>query len=264
MPRIGWLREELRFAGEVASVTVSRKACRWFAAVTVETGDDPPTMRDGATISLTIGVDVGVETLAATSDGIKYSNPKPLKRSLGRLARLQRRKARGRKGSKRNLRLRERIARLHKRIRDQRADAQHKATTAIVKRSGCVKCETLNVKGMTRNRRLARSVSDAGMSEFIRMLEYKCELHGVAFEKADRWFPSSQLCSRCGARNRALTLATREWRCESCGAVHDRDLNAAINLAGSSSAAGRGDCVGPGGIVRSAAIREASTERTMS
>ena len=88
------------------------------------------------------------------------------------------------------------------------------------------------------------------------MLEYKCELHGVAFEKADKWFPSSQLCSGCGARNRSLTL--REWRCESCGAVHDRDLNAAINLAGSSSAAGRGDCVGPGGFVRSA--REASTE----
>ena len=96
------------------------------------------------------------------------------------------------------------------------------------------------------------------------MLEYKCELHGVAFEKADRRFPSSQLCSRCGTRNRALTLATREWRCESCGAVHDRDLNAAINLAGSSSAAGRGDCVRPGGIVRSAAILEASTERMMS
>ena len=98
------------------------------------------------------------------------------------------------------------------------------------------------------------------MSEFERMLEYKCELYGVAFEKADKWFPSSQLCSGCGARNRALTLATREWRCESCGAVHDRDLNAAINLAGSSSAAGRGDCVGPDGIVRSAAIPEASTE----
>ena len=144
--------EELRFAGEVASVTVSRKACRWFAAVTVETGEDPPTMRDGATI----GVDVGVETLAACSDGIKYSNPKPLKRSLGRLARLQRRKARGRKGSKRNRLLKERIAKLHKRIRDMRADAQ--ATTAIVKRSGRVKCETLNVKGMTGNRRFARSV----------------------------------------------------------------------------------------------------------
>ena len=235
---------------------MSRKAERWFAAVTVETGDEPPTKRVGAT------VDVGVKTLAVCSDGIEYSNPKPLKRSLGRLARLQRRKARGRKGSKRNQLLKARIAKLHKRIRDMRADAQ--ATTAIVKRSGRIVCETLNVKGMTRNRRLARSVSDSGMSEFVRMLEYKCELYGVAFEKADKWFPSSQLCSRCGARNRALTLATREWRCESCGAVHDRDLNAAINLAGSSSAAGRGDCVGPGGIVRSAAIPEASTERMMS
>ena len=262
LPRIGWIRmrEELRFAGDVASVTVSRKAGRWFAAVTVETGDEPPTMRDGATI----GVDVGVERLAVCSDGIVYSNPKPLKRALGRLARLQRRKARGREGSKRNYLLKERIAKLHKRIRDIRADAHHKATTAIAKRSGRVVCETLNVKGMTRNRRLARSVSDSAMSEFVRMLEYKCELYGVAFEKADKWFPSSQLCSRCGARNRSLTLATREWRCESCGAVHDRDLNAAINLAASSAASGRGDCVGPGGFVRSAAIREASTERMMS
>ena len=94
----------------MASVTVSRKAGRWFAAVTVETGDDPPTKRDGAT------VDVGVKTLAVCSDGIVYSNPKPLKRALGRLARLQRRKARGRKGSKRNRLLKER--KLHKRIRD--------------------------------------------------------------------------------------------------------------------------------------------------
>ena len=107
---------------------------------------------------------------------------------------------------------------------------------------------------------MARSVADSGMSEFVRTLEYKCELHGVAFEKADKWFPSSQLCSRCGARNRALTLATREWRCASCGAAHGRDLNAAINLADSSSAAGRGDCVGSGGFVRSAAVNEASTE----
>ena len=114
LPRIGWLRmrEELRFSGDVASVTVSRKAGRWFAAVTVETGDEPPTMRDGATV----GVDVGVKKLAVCSDGIEYSNPKPLKRSLGRLARLQRRKARGRKGSKRNRLLKER--KLHKRIRD--------------------------------------------------------------------------------------------------------------------------------------------------
>ena len=107
-----------------------RKACRWFAAVTVETGEDPPAQRDGATI----GVDVGVKTLAARSDGITH--PKALKRSLGRLAGLQRRK--------------ERVARLHKRIRDMRADAH--ATTAIAKRSGRVVCETLNVRGMTRNR----------------------------------------------------------------------------------------------------------------
>ena len=170
----------------------------------------------------------------------------------------------GRKGSKRNRLLKERIAKLHKRIRDIREDAHHKATTAIAKRSGRVKCETLNVKGMMRNRRLARSVADSGMSEFVRMLEYKCELYGVAFEKTDKWFPSSQLCSGCGARNRSLTLAMREWRCESCGAVHDRDLNAAINLAGSSSAAGRGDRVGPDGFARSAAIPEAPTERMMS
>ena len=103
------------------------------------------------------------------------------------------------------------------------------------------------------------------MAEFIRMLEYKCELYGVAFEKVDMWFPSSQLCHCCRWRNRELTLAMREWRCQSCGAVHDRDLNAAKNIAAASSAAsGRGDCVGPGGIVRSAAIREASTERMMS
>lgn len=166
LPRIGWLRmrEELRFAGQVSTVTVSRKADRWFAAVTVETGDDPPAFRDGARI----GVDVGVATLATC--GVKYENPKALAAALKRLARLQRRKARGRRGSNRNRRIGMRIAKLHRRIRDVRADAHHKAATAITKRSGVV--VTLNVKGMMRGPRNARGTADASMAEFVRMLEY--------------------------------------------------------------------------------------------
>ena len=265
LPRIGWLRmrEELRFSGKVTVVTVSRKAGRWFAAVSVETGGDPPVKRGGAII----GVDVGETTLTACSDGVKYENPKALALALGRLARLQRKLSKRKKGSKRRRLLRERIAKLHRRIRNIRVDAHHKATTAITKRGGRVVCETLNVKGMMRGPRNARGTADASMAEFIRMLEYKCELYGVAFEKVDMWFPSSQLCHCCGWRNRELTLAMREWRCQSCGAVHDRDLNAAKNIAAASSAAsGRGVPVRPGdgAAVRPAWCAEASTERMVS
>ena len=258
LPKVGRLRmrEELRFDGEIVGCVVSEKAGRCYASFTVDAKCAAPTKREGRSI----GVDVGLKTLAQCSDGVNYSNPAPLKRLLARLRRHQRALARRKKGSNRRLAMKKRIARLHKRIADVRSDAHHKATTAIAKRGAAIGCETLNVKGMMRNRRLSRALADAGLAEFIRQLEYKCELYGASFEKKDRWFPSSKLCHQCGWKNDGLTLAMREWTCR-CGAVLDRDLNASINLepAASSAVSGRGRLVRRPAFVPGAAAVETST-----
>ena len=258
LPKVGWLRmrEVLRFDGELVGCVVSERAGRCYAAFTVDTKTAEPPKRVGETV----GVDIGLKTLAVCSDGVEYANSTPLKRLLAKMRRHQRALARRRKGSNRRAAMKRRIARLHKRIVDVRGDSHHKATTAIAKRGGHVVCETLNVKGMMRNRRLARSIADAGLAEFVRQLEYKCALYGAKFEKADRWFPSSKLCHHCGWKNDGLTLAMREWECK-CGAVLDRDLNAAINLeqAASSAVSGRRRLVRRPAFAPDAAAVEAST-----
>ena len=256
LPKIGWLRmrESVRFEGEIVGCVVSEKTGRCHAAFTVDTKVPSLEKREGEII----GVDVGIKTLTACSDGIAHANPAPLKRMLAKLRRHQRTLARRKKGSRRQA-MKQRVARLHKRIAAVRNDAHHKATTAIAKRGGHVVCETLNVKGMMRNRRLARAMADAGLAEFVRQLEYKCDLYGATFEMANRWFPSSKLCHQCGWKNDGLTLAMREWTCQS-GAVLDRDINAAKNLAASFAAAGRGRHVRRPDFVPGAAAVEASTQ----
>ena len=151
--------------------------------------------------------------------------------------------------------------RLHARVVNVRNDSHHKATTAIAKSAGRVVVETLNVAGMMRNRRLARAISDAGMSGFLVKLEYKCRWYGAEFVKADRWFASSKLCAHCGWKNEDLTLSDREWWCGGCGILNDRDANAAENLAIwpglSFPVSGRGDRVRP---AMPAVVGEASNE----
>ena len=119
---------------------------------------------------------------------------------------------------------------LHIDIANLRADHHHKATTQIAKRGGTVKVETLTVAGMKHNRRLARAISDAGLSAFVRQLEYKCHWYGAEFRRVDRWYPSSKTCSRCGAVKQSLLLSERTYRCHRCGFACDRDANAARNL----------------------------------
>ena len=142
-----------------------------------------------------------------------------------------------------------------------RNDHHHKATTAIAKSAGRVVVETLNVAGMIRNRRLARAVSDAGVSGFLAKLEYKCAWYGAEYVKADRWYPSSKLCSHCGWKNDDLTLADREWWCGGCGALNERDYNAAVNLSNwpglSFPVSGCGDRVR---LATPAVVGEASTD----
>ena len=181
-------------------------------------------------------------------------NPRALAPALRKLRKLDKAIARSRKvhgrieHSNRRERLYARRRRLHARICNVRNDAHHKATTAIAKPAGRVVIEDLNVSGMMQNRRLARSLADAGMAGFLNKLEYKCAWYGTEYGKVDQWFPSSKLCSSCGTKNQSLTLSDRWWTCPGCGAVNDRDLNAALNLERAGfelPGAGRGDRVSP-------------------
>ena len=234
LPKIGRIElvEHLRFQGSIREVTVNRTAGVWFACFCIEDGQEPPPMKEGPTI----GVDVGVGVVATCSNGRIVDNPRALSSGLKQLRGLDQAIARSRKvhGSSNHSNRRERLfarrRRLHARIVNVRNDHHHQATTAIAKSAGSVVVETLNVSSMTRNRRLARAIADAGMSGFLVKLEYKCRWYGAEYLKADRWFPSSKLCAHCGWKKDDLKLADREWRCESCGRLNDRDFNAAQNL----------------------------------
>ena len=263
LPKVGRVAmvEELRFHGSIREVTVNRTAGTWFACFCIEDGQELPPVKEGPTI----GVDVGVGTMAACSDGTMVENPKALAPALQRLRRLDKAVARSRNAhgesnhSNRRERLYAKRRRVHAGVVNVRSDNHHKATTAIAKLAGCVVVETLNVAGMMRNRRLARAIADAGMAGFLVKLEYKCRWYGAEYVKADRWFASSKLCARCGWKNEDLALSDREWWCGGCGVLNERDYNAALNLSKwpglSFPVSGRGDCVRP---AMPAAVGEAS------
>lgn len=230
VPHLGWvrLRESLRFVGKILSATVSRVADRWFVSVAVDTPEDshrPQAENQGA-----VGVDLGVSALATLSTGERIAGSKPHKALLSRLQRLSRSLSRKTQGSENRKKARQKLARLHARISNIRRDGLHKLTTGLTHCFHTIGIENLNVKGMIKNRHLARSVSDMGFFEFRRQLEYKADRHGGQIVVADRWFASSKTCSGCGHKLNELPLSVRQWRCPVCRAEHDRDVNAAINL----------------------------------
>ncbi len=177
-----------------------------------------------------VGIDLGIEDVVATSDGWKSGNPKHLRKSLDRLACEQRRLSRKAKGSGKYHKQRRRVARVHGRIRDQRRDFLHRLTTRLVRRYDTISCESLAVKNMVRNHGLALSISDAGWGALVDMLRYKCELYGKTLIEVDRWLPSSKTCSACGHVVESLPLEVRSWSCPACATTHDRDANAAKNI----------------------------------
>ena len=229
LPHIGKvkMREALRFKGKVTGATVSRTADRWFVAVSVEV-DLPLVPCENQ--ARTVGVDLGVKRLATISDGTIVEGPKPLRSTLKRLARLNRRLHRKVAGSSNRAKAAMRVARCHARVVSMRGDALHKLTTALVRAYGRIVMEDLNVKGMVRSRRLARAVSDMGLGEFRRQLAYKVQSSVSEVVVADRWFPSSKSCRLCGALNDGLMLKDRTFKCDGCGHTEDRDLHAARNL----------------------------------
>ena len=235
LPKLGNVRAKVSrpLQGRFISVTVSLDAAgRYFATFLCT---DVPA-KDTTATDREVGIDLGVETLATLSDGRKIGNPRHLKKYERKLAREQRRLSR-RKGARRDekpidryLKQRKRVARIHAKIADARTDALHKVTTMLADENQVLCMEDLNAKGMVRNRRLAKAVSDASFGEFARLLEYKCAERGRTLVKVGRFYPSSKTCSACGHRLDALPLSVRVWDCPACGAHHDRDVNAARNI----------------------------------
>ena len=211
---------------EPSTVTVSRDAAgRYFVSLFCEVQPKPLPPTDKA-----VGIDLGLTDLVVTSDGFKSGNPKFLERDLKKLRRAQRCLSRRQKDSNRYRNQRRRVARIHARIRDKRHDHLHKLTTRLIRENQTVCLETLNVCGMLKNGRLARHISGAAWSELVRQLEYKAVLYGRQVVHLDPWFPSSKQCSNCGRKAQEMPLSVRAWNCAVCGAVHDRDINAALNI----------------------------------
>jgi putative transposase len=221
---IRWSRP-LPEGAEPTTVTVSRDAAgRWFVSLLCTDTITPAPATDAA-----VGLDAGVNSLVTLSTGEKVTNPRHERADRERLAKAQKDLARKAKGSKNRDKARQRVARIHARITDRRRDFLHKLSTRLLHENQVVVIEDLNVAGMVRNHCLARAISDAAWRDLRTMLEYKADWYGRELIVIDRWFPSSKLCGRCGTIAEAMPLKVREWRC-GCGAVHDRDVNAARNV----------------------------------
>ncbi|WP_078865119.1 MULTISPECIES: RNA-guided endonuclease InsQ/TnpB family protein [unclassified Streptomyces] len=206
-----------------SSVTVIMDASgRYFASFVVET--DPAEVLPEA--AQDVGIDLGLTHFAVLSDGRKISSPKFMRRAERKLRKAQQAVSRKRQGSANRRKATNRVARLHAHVADARRDFHHKLSTTIIRENQAVYVEDLAVKGLARTR-LAKSVHDAGWSQFTAMLEYKAVRYGRTFDRVDRWLPSSQTCHMCLVIDGPKPLSVRQWTCEACGAVHDRDVNAA-------------------------------------
>lgn len=229
LPRLGEIRtkERTNVKGRILSVTVSREADRWFVAFAVERKrrEYIRTLQETA-----VGVDVGINSFCALSDGTKIESPKPLEHSLKLLKRRSKQHSNKKIGSANRKKSALKLARFHRKIRNRRSDFLHKVSTMLAKTKSVIGVEDLNVKGMVGNRHLSLRISDAGWSEFLRQLDYKTKWYGSSLVKAPKFYPSSKMCSSCKTIKENLKLSDRIFRCEKCGLVIDRDVNAAINL----------------------------------
>lgn len=230
IPKLGWVKCKVskQIDGRILSATISQNPSgKYFVAVNCTEVELEPLPKTGAVV----GVDLGIKSLASTSDGTEYPNQKFIKQSDAKLRRESRRLSRKQKGSKRREKQRIRKARLEEHIANQRRDYLQKTTTELIRNYDVICIENLKTKGMMKNHKLARSLSDVSFHEFRRELEYKAEWYGKTVQVIDTFYPSSQLCHSCGYRNpETKSLSVREWTCPECGEHHDRDVNAAINI----------------------------------
>jgi putative transposase len=237
IPNLGWvkLREDIRFQGKILNATVSRIADKWFISFGIKPSMSYLPCKNQASV----GIDLGIKTLAVLSNGSFVESPRPLKKLQKKLTRMSRQLSKKQHSRKKgdttpksnNYKKNTiKIAKLHKKIADIRRDTLHKFTTYLTDNFKYISIEDLNVKGMMSNRKLARSIQDLGFYELKRQLEYKSEQKGNKLFINDRWFASSKTCCQCGSHKKDLALKDRIYHCDKCHLEIDRDLNASINL----------------------------------
>jgi putative transposase len=209
-----------------SSVTVSKDGAeRYFISILVE-----EELAHLKPVEQSVGADLGLKDLVILSTGETVGNPTFFYKEEKKLAKAQRRLAKKHKGSKNRAKARKKVARIHARIADRRRDFLHQLSTRLIRENQTICVETLAVKNMVKNPKLAKAISDVGWSEFVSQLAYKAEWYGRNLVKIDKWYPSSKRCFECGHILDSLSLNVRSWTCPECGVHHDRDVNAAKNI----------------------------------
>mgnify|MGYP001326768311 CR=1 FL=1 len=228
LPKVGWIKMKVHrpLEGKAKNVTVSKtKTGKYFASIQCEVELPDPPARGGE-----IGIDLGIKSFLVTSEGDQINNPRHLQKAEKKIKRLQRQVSRRKKGSSAREKARLLLARQHEKVANQRADFLHKLSRRLVDSYGLIGMEDLNVRGMVKNRKMAKAISTTGWGAFRFMLEYKGKWYGSRVHRISRFYPSSKTCGRCGFELPELALSVRRWDCPICGASHERDINAAINI----------------------------------
>jgi putative transposase len=228
LPKLGWVKffKSRNVKGKIFSVTITRRpSSKYFISIACD--------NDLSTLPKTnsrVGIDLGIKDYATFDNGNKINNPKFIQKLKPKLLKLEKQLRRKSKDGSNYNKAKIKLARLHEKIKNQRRDFLHKLSTEIIKENQIICMESLQVKQLLKEKKMSELIADASWAEFKNMLLYKCELYGRTLILIDKYFPSSKLCSVCGFKNDDLKLKDRKWKCMNCNEVHDRDVNAAINI----------------------------------